>query len=119
MEQVEVEILGQVITARYGVLKTGDILRTDADFAKHLVDDCSAAKYTQATTAKAEAVTAPAPTRTKRRTPAEMAEAASAKTAEAADVVAAAAVNEPAEPAEPAAVDSSAADAGKSAELPL
>lgn len=45
MELVEVEILGQVITAQYGTLSTGDILRTDAAFAKHLVDDCSAAKY--------------------------------------------------------------------------
>lgn len=52
MEQIEVEILGQVITARYGVLKTGDILRTDADFAKHLVDDCGAAKYTAAKVTK-------------------------------------------------------------------
>ena len=48
MEQIEVEILGQVITTRYGTLNTGDILRTDADFAKHLVDDCNAAKYTTA-----------------------------------------------------------------------
>lgn len=52
MEQIEVEILGQVITARYGVLKTGDVLRTDADFAKHLVDDCGAAKYTAAKSEK-------------------------------------------------------------------
>lgn len=46
MEQVEVEITGMAITARYGMLKSGDILRTDAEFAKHLVEDCSAAKYT-------------------------------------------------------------------------
>ena len=52
MEQVEIEILGQVITARYGALSTGQILRTDADFAKHLVDDCSAAKYTAVKVAK-------------------------------------------------------------------
>ena len=45
MEQVEVEITGQAITARYGTLNTGDVLRTDAAFAKHLVEDCSAAKY--------------------------------------------------------------------------
>jgi hypothetical protein len=48
MEQVEVEILGMVITQRYGVLKSGDILRTDADFAKHLVNEASAAKYVDA-----------------------------------------------------------------------
>ena len=45
---VEVEILCCVMTAQYGVLSTGDILRTDAAFAAHLVDDCGAAKYTQA-----------------------------------------------------------------------
>lgn len=45
---VEVEILGCVITAQYGALKQGDILRTDAAFAAHLVNDCGAAKYTQA-----------------------------------------------------------------------
>jgi hypothetical protein len=42
---VEVEILGQVITHQYGTLNTGDVLRTSAEFAKHLVDDCGAAKY--------------------------------------------------------------------------
>ena len=42
---IEVEILGQVITHQYGVLSTGDVLRTDAAFAKHLVEDCGAAKY--------------------------------------------------------------------------
>lgn len=45
---VEVEILGCVMTAQYGVLSTGDILRTSAEFAGHLVNDCAAAKYTQA-----------------------------------------------------------------------
>lgn len=45
---VEVEILGCVVTAQYGTLKQGDILRTDAAFAGHLVNDCSAARYTQA-----------------------------------------------------------------------
>jgi hypothetical protein len=44
MEQVEVEITGLVITARYGTLKTGDILRTDKEFADHLVNDCGGAK---------------------------------------------------------------------------
>lgn len=55
MEQVEVEITGQAITARYGTLNTGDILRTDAAFAKHLVEDCSAAKYKTAVVTKPEA----------------------------------------------------------------
>lgn len=45
MELIEVEILTQAVTAQYGTLKTGDILRTDAAFAKHLVEDAFAAKY--------------------------------------------------------------------------
>lgn len=44
-EQVKVKITGQAITARYGTLSTGDLLTTDAAFAKHLVDDCGAAEY--------------------------------------------------------------------------
>jgi hypothetical protein len=47
MDLVQVEILGLVVTHRYGSLKTGDILRTDAAYAKHLVEDCAAAKYVQ------------------------------------------------------------------------
>lgn len=53
MEQVEVEITGMVITQRYGTLNTGDILRTDAAFAKHLVEEAHGAKYTQPKTAAA------------------------------------------------------------------
>jgi len=45
MDQVEVKITGQAITARYGTLSTGDTLVTDAAFAKHLVEDCGAAEY--------------------------------------------------------------------------
>lgn len=45
MELVEVEILTQTITQRYDVLSQGDILRTDAAFARHLVRDAFAAKY--------------------------------------------------------------------------
>jgi len=55
---VEVEILGQVITHQYGTLNTGDVLRTDAAFAKHLVEDCGAAKYRNPPT---EAAADPAP----------------------------------------------------------
>jgi hypothetical protein len=51
--QVEVEILVQTITAQYGVLSQGDILRTSPEFAKHLVDDCGAAKYKKAPTTAA------------------------------------------------------------------
>jgi len=59
MELVEVEITGQAITARYGTLNTGTILRTDAAFAKHLVEDCAAAKYKTAVP-QADAPAAPA-----------------------------------------------------------
>lgn len=45
MDTVQVKITGQAITSRYGTLNTGDILRTDAAFAKHLVEDCGAAEY--------------------------------------------------------------------------
>ena len=45
MEQVQVKITGMAITQRYGTLSTGTILRTDAAFAKHLVEDCHAAEY--------------------------------------------------------------------------
>lgn len=45
MELVEVEIIAQLITARYGSLSTGDILRTDRAFAEHLINDCNGAKW--------------------------------------------------------------------------
>jgi hypothetical protein len=44
-ELVQVRIKGIVTTSRYGTLSSGDTLRTDAAFAKHLVEDCSAAEY--------------------------------------------------------------------------
>lgn len=42
---VDVEILGIVTTAQYGTLNSGDLLRTTPEFAKHLVEDCGAARY--------------------------------------------------------------------------
>lgn len=45
MKIVEVEILVQTITAQYGVLSAGDILRTSPEYAHHLVKDAFAAKY--------------------------------------------------------------------------
>lgn len=47
-DQVQVEITGMVITARYGSLETGTVLRTDHAFAKHLVEECGAAKWIDA-----------------------------------------------------------------------
>lgn len=48
MELVTVKIRGTVVTARYGTLSSGDVLRTDAEFARHLVTDCAAAEYMNA-----------------------------------------------------------------------
>jgi hypothetical protein len=45
MEIVEVRIIALVVTSRYGSLSHGDLLRTDAAFARHLVEDCAAAEY--------------------------------------------------------------------------
>ena len=41
----QVKILCQVVTAQYGTLSEGAILRTDDAFAKHLVHECGAAEY--------------------------------------------------------------------------
>lgn len=65
MELVEVEILTQTVTQQYGVLSQGDILRTSPEFAKHLVEDASAAKYTKAKKADAEASEDPKPAKKK------------------------------------------------------
>jgi len=54
-EQVQVKIKGIVATQRYGTLESGDILRTDTDFAKFLVEDCQAADYLDAQAAPAAA----------------------------------------------------------------
>lgn len=55
MESVEVKLTAQAITARYGTLNAGDVLRTDPAFAKHLVEECSAAEYVGDDTAPATA----------------------------------------------------------------
>lgn len=48
MELVQVKITTTAVTSRYGTLVSGDILRTDAEFARHLVEDCKAGKYATA-----------------------------------------------------------------------
>lgn len=48
MDIVTIRIRGIVATGRYGTLESGDLLRTDAAFAKHLVEDCAAAEYVTA-----------------------------------------------------------------------
>lgn len=57
-ELVTVKIKGIVSTVRYGTLESGDVLRTDAAFAKHLVEDCGAAEYCAAAPAAADKVSA-------------------------------------------------------------
>ncbi len=58
MELVQVRITSTVVTQQYGTLMPGTILRTSAAYAKHLVEDASAAKYI---TAPATTEAAPAP----------------------------------------------------------
>jgi len=67
MEIVEIRITAwQVSTARYGVLTNGDVLRTDAAFARLLVEVCAAAEYTGTqTTAPAPAAVAKRPRKAK------------------------------------------------------
>lgn len=47
MNLVELRIKRTLDTSRYGALSSGDILRTDAAYARHLVDDLAAAVYSQ------------------------------------------------------------------------
>lgn len=54
MDQVEVEITSLAITARYGSLPAGSIVRTDAAFAHHLVNEAYCAKYTNPTDAEVQ-----------------------------------------------------------------
>jgi len=71
MELVSVTITAQAITSRYGTLMPGDVLRTDAAYARHLVEECGAARFDQAAkTEDAPAKKARAP-KTKAAEPAE------------------------------------------------
>ncbi len=45
--KVAVKIRGIVATQQYGELGDGDVLYTDAAFARHLVEDCAAAEYVE------------------------------------------------------------------------
>lgn len=45
---VEVKIHGIVSTQRYGTLESGNILRTDPEYARFLVEDCQAGEYVTA-----------------------------------------------------------------------
>lgn len=45
MDSVKVKIKGSVVTSKYGSLSDGDIVSTDAEYARHLVEDCKAGEY--------------------------------------------------------------------------
>ena len=54
MQLVEVKITSTVVTAPYGTLTSGTILRTSPAYAKHLVEEAFAASYLTAPAASAE-----------------------------------------------------------------
>jgi hypothetical protein len=65
-ELVRVKITATVITSRYGALGPGDFLRTDAAYAKHLVEECSAAKYVTTPTPQKQVTEKPPATLTQK-----------------------------------------------------
>lgn len=67
MELVHIKIKGTVVTQRYGTLVSGDILRTDTEFARHLVKDCAAAEYLNSSSANQESAESSKPTRGKKK----------------------------------------------------
>lgn len=54
MQLVEVKITSTVVTAPYGTLMPGTILRTSPAYAKHLVEEAFAASYITTQTEIAE-----------------------------------------------------------------
>ena len=54
MQLVEVKITSTVVTAPYGTLTSGTILRTSPAYAKHLVEEAFAASYITTQTEIAE-----------------------------------------------------------------
>jgi len=84
MELTTVNIVAQAMTARYGTLNPGDSVRTDLEYAKHLVEDAGCAEYASsgqvapATEASAEEEDGAAPVRRGGRKPKATAVAAEA-----------------------------------------
>jgi alcohol dehydrogenase YqhD (iron-dependent ADH family) len=116
MEQVKVKMLFTTHTATHGTLNEGAILRTDAAFAKHLVEDCGAAKY-DVPAKETFAIVQPKPSAApKARVPKKgtSAEAAAAEAA-AAEAAAAEAAAAEAAAAEAAAAEAAAAEAAAAA----
>lgn len=54
MNLVQLRIKRTIDTSRYGAMSSGDILRTDAAYARHLVEDLGAAEYAKTATTPAE-----------------------------------------------------------------
>ena len=54
MESVQIRITSTVVTAPYGTLMPGTILRTSPAYAKHLVEEAFAANYITTQTENAE-----------------------------------------------------------------
>ena len=67
MQLVEVKITSTVVTAPYGTLMPGTILRTSPAYARHLVEEAFAASYITTQTEIAE----PPAKRSKKQTEAE------------------------------------------------
>jgi hypothetical protein len=65
-----VKIKGTVITAQYGALSDGTLLRTSDEFAKHLVEEANAAEYMGTETLTEEPKLKEAPLEKKRGRPA-------------------------------------------------
>ena len=54
METVQIRITSTVVTAPYGTIMPGTILRTSPAYAKHLVEEAFAASYITTQTENAE-----------------------------------------------------------------
>ena len=54
MNLVQLRIKRTIDTSRYGAMSAGDMLRTDAAYARHLVADLDAADYAEPSAAPAD-----------------------------------------------------------------
>lgn len=46
--ETQIRIKGMVLTSQYGTLSDGTLLRCSQEYARHLVEDCKAAEYVNA-----------------------------------------------------------------------
>lgn len=68
MNIVQIRIKRTIDTSRYGALSSGDILRTDAAYAHHLVADLDAAMYDRKPATEQPAAPARTPRKRKEQT---------------------------------------------------